>query len=112
MLIVNRDQLKDQILRADGRIASVSFVKKDGTLRTMTTKRTNWDKYIDPDADPIRSNAARHALDDKPNMIRVVEYFNHGQVRTIDLDRVKRIRVNGETLNVQPVGTRFLLTDA
>lgn len=92
--------LKNAILRSDGKFVSVKFPRADGKIRTMIVKRASLARFANPNADPTRAMAATRRDIDHPNLVRVFEFANGGQCRTLDLDKVFQIKCNGVTMNV------------
>jgi hypothetical protein len=94
-----RAQIRAVIGTAGSRFVSVVFVKKDGTLRVM---RWNPADHRDIKGDAAtdagkRANATRKA--NNPNLIRVQEVKKGW--RSVNLDRIIRIRVDGVTSRFQ-----------
>ena len=106
-IVASADGLKSELLRSDGKMVSVNFIKRDGSLRKMTVKKSDLSRFTNPNADPVRSAAARKVTDENPLLMRVMAYENSGVCRMIDLDRVVSYRVNGRTNYVRRRGNRF-----
>jgi hypothetical protein len=90
----------NRIFRRDAKLVSVTFPKADGTLRTMVLKKSDLSRFVNPNADPNRAAGARQRDINYPNLVRVMEYVNGGQPRTLDLDKVRSITCNGKTEHV------------
>jgi len=106
-MIASASGLKSELLRSDGKMVSVNFIKRDGSLRKMTIKKSDMTRFVNPNADPVRSAAATRVTDENPLLMRVMAYENSGVCRMIDLDRVVSYRVNGRTNYVRRRGNRF-----
>jgi hypothetical protein len=86
--------LKNQISNAGSQIIGVSFVKKDNSIRHMAF-RTGIYKDQVKGSNP-ETTAKINATLTENGMIRVGD-MNKGTFRTVNLNTVKRIRINGFT---------------
>lgn len=86
-----------RVFRSDGRLVSVTFPKADGTMRRMVLKRSDLRRFVNPNASESGQRGARTRDLNNPNLIRVMEYANGGQPRTLDLDKVHTITCHGIT---------------
>lgn len=84
------DLIKNLLKTANGRFFGVTFVKKDGTLRTMNA-RTGVSSHIKG------TGASRAGTND--NQLTVFDAQKRAY-RTINLDTVKSLRINGVTFQV------------
>jgi hypothetical protein len=100
----NRFAIMNRIHRSDGKFVTVTFPKKDGTIRKMTVKRVSLERFVNPNASESGKQAAETRDRNNPNLIRVFESHNHGQPRTVDLDKVLSIKCNGVTEHVLRYG--------
>ena len=84
---------------ASGKFMSVDFLKKDGSLRHMQVRRSKVLESNIKGTQPEVTEARRATLKAR-NMLCVEELVKPGtnefQWRTINMDTVKRIAVNGE----------------
>jgi hypothetical protein len=81
--------LKDAINNTNGKLFGITFVKRDGSIRSMTARKGvhKGVKGTEPEATLARKNTL-----DKQDMIGVYEFVagQRGQYRTINLNTVKR----------------------
>lgn len=100
----------NRIFRGDGKLVAVTFPKADGKMRRMVLKRSDMKRFVNPNASESGQRAARTRDLNNPNLIRVMEYVNGGQPRTLDLDKVQTITCNGITEHVirGNLGVEFL----
>lgn len=96
----DRHEIKSRIFRSDGRFVTVTFPKADGSIRKMTVKRASLARFVNPNASESGRQAAATRDANHPNLIRVFEFDQGGQARTVDLDKVTSIRCNGITEHV------------
>lgn len=91
------DTMKALINSTGGRFCSAVFVKKDGTLRTMQVQpaalkfHVKGDDASDSAKQAVATRAARH-----PNLFNVWDVAKKAP-RSINLDTVERITVDGKT---------------
>ena len=90
----NYDDMKALINSAGGRFCSAVFIKKDGTLRTMTVQPAALKFHVKGDAasdsakQAVATRAANH-----PNLFNVWDVQAKG-TRSINLDTVQTITVD------------------
>ena len=77
--------------KAGGRIFSVRFIKKDGTLRDMTCKKWT-ERHYTYGSENARENTCAH----KPNIYTVSDIGAADAFRNINLETLISAKVNGE----------------
>jgi len=97
--------IRDTIQNTNGKFVSISFVKKDGSIRTLTHRENMLNKYVKQDAESQAKAAARRA--NNPHLITVIDMHAHAKlpedqkaraIRSIDVNRVFEIKANGRTI--------------
>lgn len=93
----NYEEMAALVASAQGRFCSVTFIKKDGTVRVMNIQPARIAKAIkDPDevADIDKQRtAARRA--NNPHLLPVWDNAKQA-IRSVNLDTVTEIKVDGE----------------
>lgn len=88
------------IASAGGQFASVTFVKKDGTVRTMNVQPAAGKSRVVGDA---ASDSAKQAVatrkENHPNLLAIWDTANSA-FRSINLDTVTRVAVHGAVFEV------------
>jgi hypothetical protein len=93
-LQVRRDKIKALINKAGGRFASVDFIKKDGTLRTMQVQPAAGKFHVVGDA---ASDSAKQGVEtnkaNNPHLFPIWDVSKQA-FRSINLDTVLGVTVN------------------
>lgn len=96
-----RQMIKTMLESTEGRFASVTFRKKDGSIRTMVIQPAANKYHIKGEA---ASQSAKKAVETRkanfPNLYNVIEAFTK-QFKSIDLDTIEKIKINGATFTLQ-----------
>jgi ribosomal protein L28 len=91
--------VKDLISSAGGTFATVSFVKKDGTLRTMHIQPAVGKFHVKGDE---ASESAKKGVETRkvnnPNLMPIWDTDNKA-FRSINLDTLKQVKVRGQVYN-------------
>lgn len=95
-----RDLIRTMIESAGGRFAAVTFVKKDGTERTMQVQpAANKFHVLGAAAAPSAQQAAETRAINNPHLYNVWDVAKQAW-RSINLDTVTQISVNGAIFKV------------
>lgn len=89
------DDFKQTVSRAVGaRFFSVEFTKKDGSLRQMTVQLPAGKKFGGKNSDAAAKRKLSH-----PNLWNVFDVRKQA-MRTINIDTISRISLNGQEIRV------------
>lgn len=95
-----RARLVAMMKTAGSRIFSVTFVKKDGELRTMQVQLPALQKrLVGDDACDAAKRATETRKANNPNLFPVFDVASNG-IRSINLDTVQTIKVDGQVFNI------------
>ena len=98
--MINRRDLGIYLLNAaKGRFCSVTFTKKDGTLRTLTVQPRAVKTHLAENPSPAHKAAAEALRRNHPELLPVWDVHARA-IKSVNLDTIKRIRVNGLDLRV------------
>ncbi len=87
--MIEQTRVEKLIDESNGRIFSVRFVKKDGSIRNMVCR-----KAVRKGVKGVREGWNARSAKGRP--LRTVFDMNKAAFRTIPTDRILRVRVNGE----------------
>jgi hypothetical protein len=98
-------QTKYQMIRSiletnQGRFLTVSFRKKDGTMRRMNIQPAAVKTHLSVDPNPSAVQGAETRRRNNPNLIPVYD-VQKGSIRSINVDTISSIRANKITFNVE-----------
>jgi hypothetical protein len=97
--IARRNLSKFLLDRAKGRFCSITFTKKDGTVRTITVQPHAVKTHLAANPSPSAKQAAETRKVKYPHLLPV--YDIHAKtIKSINLDTVSRIKVDGIALHV------------
>lgn len=93
----NYEDMAALIGSAQGRFCSVTFIKKDGTVRVMNIQPARIAAAIKDPADVSEADAQRTATRKRNNPHLLPVWDNAKQaIRSVNLDTVTTIKVDGE----------------
>ena len=92
MIKINKEKSKKVIDNAfkNGKIANIEFIKKDGSLRSMTCRKSV-KKHL---------KGGESTIKHKTNLISVYDLKAKGY-RCFDINKVVKIKTNGKIYNVE-----------
>lgn len=97
--ISRRNLSKFLLDNAKGRFCSITFTKKDGTVRTLTVQPHAVKTHLAENPSPVHRQAAEARKKNHPHLLPVYDVQDK-RIKSINLDTVSRIRVDGISLQV------------
>jgi hypothetical protein len=94
-----RRTIRNLLAGLEGRFVSVTFAKKDGTIRKLTIQPHAVETHRAVNPSQAGLKAARTRLERYPNLLPVYD-VTAGRIKSINLDKVSSIRVDKSELLV------------
>jgi hypothetical protein len=90
---INRNEAKEIILGTNGKLFSVTFIKKDGSLRDMTC-RLGVQKHLKG------GKSTTSHIERLITVFEMISGISEPRYRNINTETLTRVRVDGETFEV------------
>lgn len=82
---------------AKGRFISITFRKKDGTIRTLTCQPSAVKTHLSPSPSPSHVKAAETRKKNHPNLLPVYDVHSRS-IKSINLDTILSVKIDGHEL--------------
>lgn len=92
---IHRDIAKSMLERAKGRFCAIEFIKKDGSIRTLTVQPHAVKTHLVENPTASGKQAAETRRKNHPNLFPVYDVHAR-QIKSVNLDTLCSIKVDGK----------------